>query len=43
MVMGSPGKVVRELAPEQAQRLSMGAMGYVQNWKRYKSGLTAAS
>ena len=41
MVMGSPGKVVRELAPEQAGRLAMGALGYVQNWKRFKSGLAA--
>ena len=40
MVMGSPGKVVRELAPEQAGRLAMGALGYVQNWKRFKAGLT---
>ncbi|HZC15497.1 MAG TPA: gamma carbonic anhydrase family protein [Caulobacteraceae bacterium] len=43
MVIGSPGKVVRALPPEQANRLSMGALGYVQNWKRYKSGLVAAS
>jgi len=42
MVMGAPGKVVRELAHEQASRLSMGALGYVQNWKRFKSGLVAA-
>jgi carbonic anhydrase/acetyltransferase-like protein (isoleucine patch superfamily) len=43
MVMGSPGKVVRELAPEQAARMGAGALGYVRNWKRFKSGLVAAS
>jgi carbonic anhydrase/acetyltransferase-like protein (isoleucine patch superfamily) len=43
MVMGAPGKVVRELEPEQARRLGVGALGYVQNWKRFKSGLVAAS
>jgi carbonic anhydrase/acetyltransferase-like protein (isoleucine patch superfamily) len=42
MVMGSPGKVVRELSDEQGAQLSLGALGYVRNWKRYKSGLVAA-
>jgi len=41
MVLGSPGKVIRELSPEQAARIGLGAMGYVQNWKRFKAGLTA--
>ena len=40
MVLGSPGRVVRELSPEQAARMAFGAMGYVQNWKRFKAGLT---
>ena len=39
LVMGAPGKVVRELSEEQAQRLAFSAAGYVQNWKRYKAGL----
>jgi carbonic anhydrase/acetyltransferase-like protein (isoleucine patch superfamily) len=42
MVMGSPGKVVRELDREQASRLPMSALSYVRNWKRFKSGLVAA-
>ena len=41
MVVGSPGKVIRTLAPEQAAALSAGALHYVENWKRYKTGLTA--
>jgi len=41
MILGSPGKVVRELSPEQAARMSLGAMHYVENWKRYRAGLAA--
>jgi carbonic anhydrase/acetyltransferase-like protein (isoleucine patch superfamily) len=40
MILGSPARVSRALAPEQAARMGMGAMGYVQNWKRFKAGLT---
>ena len=39
MVMGSPGKVVRALSPEQAADLAAGALHYVDNWKRFKAGL----
>jgi carbonic anhydrase/acetyltransferase-like protein (isoleucine patch superfamily) len=39
LVMGAPGKVVRELSPEQAQRMAFGAMGYVRNWRRFKEQL----
>lgn len=39
MVLGSPGKVVRELSGEEAARFSAGAARYVANWKRYASGL----
>lgn len=39
MILGSPGKVVRELSPEQAARMAFGARGYVENWKRFKAGL----
>ena len=41
MILGSPAKVVRELAPEQAARMGMGALGYVRNWQRFKAGLSA--
>lgn len=42
MVMGSPGKVVRELTDEEVVRFSGGAARYVANWKRYASGFSSA-
>jgi carbonic anhydrase/acetyltransferase-like protein (isoleucine patch superfamily) len=39
LVMGSPGKVVRELGEPQIQGITMSAAHYVQNWKRFASGL----
>lgn len=39
LVMGSPGKVVRELGPDQIKGLEMSAMHYVENFKRYKKDL----
>jgi carbonic anhydrase/acetyltransferase-like protein (isoleucine patch superfamily) len=36
MVMGSPGKIVRQLSPEQMRGLAMSAQHYVDNFKRYK-------
>jgi carbonic anhydrase/acetyltransferase-like protein (isoleucine patch superfamily) len=41
VVMGAPGRVVRELTPEQSARLAAGAMHYVENWKRFRAGLSA--
>src|SRR6185312_12071114 len=41
MILGAPAKVVRELSPEQAARMGMGAMGYVRNWQRFKADLNA--
>ena len=41
VVMGAPGKVVRELTAEQSAGLSAGAMHYVENWKRFQAGLAA--
>jgi len=41
LVMGSPGKVVRELSEEQQQGLLMSAKSYVNNFKRFKSELEA--
>jgi carbonic anhydrase/acetyltransferase-like protein (isoleucine patch superfamily) len=35
MIMGSPGKVVRDLTPEESRRLELSAAHYVGNWKRY--------
>ena len=39
LVMGMPGKVVRLLGPEDEQRLSRSAAGYVANWKRFARDL----
>jgi len=39
LVMGAPGKVVREISPEQARMLVGGSLHYVENWKRYKREL----
>ena len=42
LVMGAPGKVVRELSPEHAARIALGAAHYVENWKRYRRELSPA-
>ena len=40
LVMGAPGKVIREISPDQAFMLAAGAAHYVENWKRYKRELS---
>lgn len=40
VVMGAPGRVVSEVTEEQAARIRLGAAHYVENWKRFRSGLT---
>ena len=39
LVMGSPGKVVRELSESQIQGITVSAAHYVQNWKRFAAQL----
>ena len=39
LVMGAPGKVVREVSQEQARMLAAGALHYVENWKLFKREL----
>jgi carbonic anhydrase/acetyltransferase-like protein (isoleucine patch superfamily) len=39
MVMGSPGKVIRQLDAGAAKMLGLSAAHYVENWKRYAAGL----
>ena len=39
LVMGSPGKVVRQLSDEEVARLQRSAQGYVANALRYRTGL----
>jgi carbonic anhydrase/acetyltransferase-like protein (isoleucine patch superfamily) len=41
VVMGAPGRIVRELTVEQSAGLAAGAMHYVENWKRFRAGLAA--
>ena len=40
LVMGAPGKVVKELTSQQIQVIKGSAQVYVDNWKRFKKGLT---
>ena len=42
LVMGQPGKVVRQLELGQIEALKASAAHYVQNWKRYVDGLKAS-
>ena len=39
LVMGAPGKVVREISDHQVQVIRMSAVHYVENWKRHRAGL----
>jgi carbonic anhydrase/acetyltransferase-like protein (isoleucine patch superfamily) len=41
LVMGAPGKVVREVTPEHVARMRESAEQYVQNAERYRHGLRA--
>lgn len=40
LVVGSPGKVIRQLEPHQIAFLTASAQHYVENWKRYVGGLS---
>ena len=39
MILGSPAKVVRQLSAEQIESLKMSAQHYIDNARRYKTGL----
>lgn len=39
LVVGMPGKVIRQLDDAAASGLAKSAAGYVANWRRYKAGL----
>jgi carbonic anhydrase/acetyltransferase-like protein (isoleucine patch superfamily) len=41
LIIGSPGKVVRELNDQEVAGLGNSAASYVQNWQRYKRDLSA--
>ncbi|MTD93186.1 gamma carbonic anhydrase family protein [Hyphomicrobium sp. xq] len=39
MVLGSPGKIVRQLSDEDVKRFGGAAGRYVKNWKRFAAGM----
>ena len=39
MILGSPAKVVRQLTPEQIENIRRNVLGYVDNARRFKTGL----
>ena len=39
MIIGSPAKVIRQLTPEQIEGLKKSAEHYIENARRYKTGL----
>ena len=41
LILGSPGRVVRQLTDDDIARLRKTAQGYQQRWKRYVAGLSA--
>ena len=43
LVVGSPGRIVRELSEDQVAMLTASAAHYVQNWRRYVSDLRPMS
>lgn len=40
LVMGAPGKIVKQLSEPQVMMIKGSAQVYVDNWKRFKAGLT---
>ena len=43
LVVGAPGRIIRELTDEEVARLTGSADRYVENWKRYASELVKIS
>jgi carbonic anhydrase/acetyltransferase-like protein (isoleucine patch superfamily) len=43
MIMGSPGKVVRELTEIEVKMIKLSALHYVENMKRFKKDLVQQS
>jgi carbonic anhydrase/acetyltransferase-like protein (isoleucine patch superfamily) len=39
LVIGMPGKVIRQLSPEEVEGITRSALGYAANWKRYVTGM----
>lgn len=39
VVLGAPGKVIRTVTPADMESFTRSALGYVENWRRFKAGL----
>lgn len=39
LVMGAPGKVIKDVSEMQLQVIKMSAQHYVENWQRHKAGM----
>jgi carbonic anhydrase/acetyltransferase-like protein (isoleucine patch superfamily) len=37
LVMGAPGKVIKDVSPQQIQMIRMSALHYVENWQKHQS------
>lgn len=37
LVMGAPGKVIKDVSPQQIQMIRMSALHYVENWQKHKA------
>lgn len=37
LVMGAPGKVIKDVTPQQIQMIRMSALHYVENWQKHQS------
>ena len=42
LILGAPGRVVRQLTEDDIARMRRTALGYQQRWKRYVAGLSAS-
>lgn len=43
LVVGSPGKVIRQLSDEDVEQLEISAQSYIKKWQRFAVELTASS
>jgi carbonic anhydrase/acetyltransferase-like protein (isoleucine patch superfamily) len=37
LVMGAPGKVIKDVSPQQIQMIRMSALHYVENWQKHQA------
>jgi carbonic anhydrase/acetyltransferase-like protein (isoleucine patch superfamily) len=43
VVMGAPGRIIREVTAADLERMAKGVASYQRNWKRFASGMRAQS